>query len=309
MTNTSKPTTGTRKARNKIRRTREDWILDTFIYIGAFLIFLMCFYPFYLAIVLAFNDGQDALRGGIFFWPRVFTTENFAMFTLDPRWFIALRVTVARTVIGTILTTVFTCFVAYGLSDKTLVGRKVYMTMVIIAMYFSGGLIPYYALLRALGLLNTFQVFVIPGMFSIFFGLVSISFFQGIAQELPESARIDGAGEMTIFFRIILPISKPLMATIAIFTAVGHWNAWFDAAFFVHDRNLRTLGYQLMAVINQSVAFMTGDLPPEVAAMVNITPMSVQLAAMIIAVAPILVIYPFFQRYFISGLSLGAVKG
>jgi len=295
--------------RRKIRRTTEDWIVDIIVYAGALFIFCVTFYPFYLAIILAFNEGTDATRGGIYFWPRAFTLENFSMFLVDPRWLTALRITAMRTALGTCITTFFTCFVAYGLSDRELVGRKLYMSLIIFAMYFSGGIIPYYALLRSLGLINTFWVYIFPGALSIFYLLVSISFFQSIPKELAESARIDGAGEVSIFIKIILPISKPLLATIAIFTAVGHWNAWFDSAFFIFDRGLRTLGYQLMAIINQQLAFMTGNLPPEAAAMATVTAMSVQLAAMIVAVTPILIVYPFFQRYFVSGLSLGAVKG
>jgi putative aldouronate transport system permease protein len=291
------------------RRTREDWAVDIVVYILAAVIFIACFYPFYLSIVLAFNQGKDAQYGGIFFWPRVFTTENFAMFLQDPKWLAAVNVTLARTIAGTFITTLFTSFVAYGLAEKNLVGRKIYMSLIVFAMYFSGGIIPYYALLRQLHLTNSFLVYIIPGMLNMFYVLVSISFFQGIPSELAESARMDGAGEVRIFYRIILPLATPLLATIAIFTAVGHWNSWYDAAFFVQDKDLRTLGYQLMAIINQQLAIMTGNLPPEAAAASTVTTMSVQLAAMIVAVTPVLIVYPFFQRYFVSGLSLGAVKG
>jgi putative aldouronate transport system permease protein len=295
--------------RNRIRRTKEDWVIDIIVYTVSVLIFIACFYPFYLAIVLAFNEGKDANLGGIFFWPRKFTIENFKQMLIDPIWGKALLVTVLRTLLGTTLTTLFTTFVSYGLSDKTLVFRKVYMTMILIAMYFSGGIIPYFAVLRTLKLTNNFMVYIIPGMLSLFYVLVSISFFQSIPKELGESARIDGAGELRIFFGIIVPISKPLLATIAIFTAVGHWNSWFDSAFFVQDKNLRTMGYQLMSIINKSSANMTANLPPEALAAATTTTMSVQVAAMLVAVVPILVIYPFFQRYFVSGLTMGSVKG
>jgi putative aldouronate transport system permease protein len=297
------------RSAKRVRRTVEDRVVDIVVYLGAIFIFAVTFYPFYLSIILALNEGKDAARAGIFLFPRAFTLENFKMFLIDPKWVLSLQITIGRTILGTALTTIFTTFAAYGLSDRALVGRKLYMTLIIVAMYFSGGIIPYYALLRSLGLINTFLVYVIPGMMSIFYCLVSISFFQSIPHEMPESARIDGAGELTIFFRIILPVSKPLMATIAIFTAVGHWNSWFDSAFFIQDKNLRTLGYQLMAVINRSIAASMGNLPPEAAASITVTPMSIQLAAMIVAVLPILAVYPFFQRYFVSGLSLGSVKG
>ncbi len=294
---------------NKIRRTPEDRIVDTVVYAVAALVFLICFYPFYLSIVLAFNEGKDAAFGGIYFWPRAFTLENFTMLLRDAAWGRALFITASRTVLGTCLTTLFTTFVSYGLSERKLVGRKVYMTLIIFAMYFSGGIIPYYTLLRSLGLLNKFLVYIIPGMLSMFYVLVSISFFEDIPKELGESARIDGAGELAIFLRIIIPISKPLLATIAIFTAVGHWNAWYDSAFFVQRKELRTMGYQLMAIINKSNATMNSNMTPEALAAATSTTMSVQLAAMLVAVAPILVVYPFFQRYFISGLTIGSVKG
>jgi putative aldouronate transport system permease protein len=291
-----------------IRRTGEDWAVDITVHFLAVIILIACFYPFYLAIVLAFNEGKDAALGGIFFWPRKFTLENFTHLLEDPIWGKALLITLSRTVIGTVITTLFTAMVAYGLSDRTLVFRKIYMTMIIIAMYFSGGIIPYFAILRSLRLINNFLVYIIPGMLNLFYVLVSISFFQGIPNELGESARIDGAGEMKIFYKIILPVSLPLLATIAIFTAVGHWNSWFDAAFFTQNKDLRTMGYQLMAIINKSNTAMSANVQPEALAAMQTTTMSVQVAAMLVAVLPILVVYPFFQRYFISGLTLGSVK-
>jgi putative aldouronate transport system permease protein len=295
-------------AARHIRRTGEDWAVDITVYILAALIFVCSFYPFYLAAVLAFNEGKDATLGGIFFWPRKFTIENFKRLLEDPVWGKALTITILRTVAGTVATTLFTGIVAYGLSYRELVGRKLYMIMIIVAMYFSGGIIPYFAVLRSIHLINNFLVYIIPGMLNLFFVLVSITFFQDIPRELGESARIDGAGEMQIFTRIILPVSKPLLATVAIFTAVGHWNAWFDVAFFVQDKNLHTLGYQLMVVVNRSSSNMSAHIAAEVAGISQTTSMSVQVAAMLVATLPILVIYPFFQRYFISGLTLGAVK-
>ena len=182
--------------------------------------------------------------------------------------------------------------------------------MLIIAMYFSGGIIPYYMVLRTLHLINTFWVYIIPSMLNIFYCMVAISSFQAIPKELAESARMDGAGEMRIFFRIMLPISKPLLATIAIFTAVGQWNSWYDCAFFTQDKSLRTMGYLLMTVINKnSLGAQTMDAYAASATVNTVTTLSVQLAVMIVAVAPILVVYPFFQRYIVSGMTIGAVKG
>lgn len=291
-------------------RTAEDRLVDGFVYICITFVFLVTFYPFFLSIVLAFNEGKDATYGGIYFWPRKFTTDNFGELLRDTAWGRAMLVTVSRTVLGMALTVFVTSLVAYGLSHKNLVGRKLYMTLFIFAMYFSGGVIPYYMVLRSLGLINRFLVYIIPGALNMFFVLVSISFFQEIPAEVAESARLDGAQEITIFTRIILPIAKPLLATIAIFTAVGHWNSWYDTAFFTQDKALRTMAYQLMSVINKSsLANAASDTYSSTLQAETITNTSVQLAAMIVAVAPILLVYPFFQRYFISGLTIGSVKG
>ncbi len=300
-----------RSPRNKIRRTTEDKVVDTVVILICVLVFVMTFYPFWLSIVLAFNEGKDATYGGIYFWPRRFTLDNFQKMFSDVAWIKSLGVSVGRTVAGTALTVFMTTFVSYGLSHKNLVGRKVYMTLFIVAMYLSGGVIPYYMVLRQLHLINTFWVYIIPGMLSLFYVMVSISFFQDIPPELGESARLDGASELQIFLKIILPISLPLLATIAIFTAVGHWNSWYDTAFFTRDKELRTMAYQLMAVINKSSLGQNSNMDAYAASLANetVTNMSVQLAAMIVAVAPILVVYPFFQRYFVSGLTIGSVKG
>jgi len=292
------------------RRTFEDIVLDTIIYLSLIIIFIVTFYPFYLSLILSLNEGMDATRGGIYFWPRKFTLDNYKRFFSDSRWLNAFFITTIRTITGTILTVFVTSMVAYALSFRRLVGRKVYITIIIISMYFSGGIIPYYVILRTFKLLDTFWVYIIPGCLNLFFVLVAISFFQGIPEELHESALIDGANDIRVLVSIVFPLSTPLLATIAIFTAVGHWNAWFDSAFFIKSNNLRTLGYMMISVINKA-NLPTGASAANLQSVGNITTtaMSVQLAAMIIAVAPILVIYPFLQRYFVAGLTIGSVKG
>ena len=176
-------------------------------------------------------------------------------------------------------------------------------------MYFSGGLIPYYITLRNVGLLNNFLVYIIPSAFNLFFTLISISFFAAIPGELRESAMLDGASDIKILLRIIMPISTPLLATMAIFVAVAQWNAWFDSAFFVRQEELRTLGYRLMEVINQASVPMGQESVDRAATTARVTPLSIRTAAMMVAVFPILCIYPFLQRYFITGLTIGSVKG
>jgi putative aldouronate transport system permease protein len=181
-----------------------------------------------------------------------------------------------------------------------------YFTIVIIAMYFSGGLIPYYVVLRSLHLLNTFLVYVIPTMLSTFFLLIAVSFFREIPSELRESAHIDGAGELSIFVRIILPVSKPLIATMSLFMGVGQWNSWVDSAYFVQNENLRTLTYRMIEMINKN------EIPRDSVAFASqvssVTGYSLQVTALVVSIAPILCVYPFLQKYFVQGIMLGSVK-
>jgi putative aldouronate transport system permease protein len=293
--------------RTFFRRSLQDIIVDLFCYLMCILVLITTFYPFYYVLIISFNDGADAVRGGIYFWPRVFTLDNYKSFLSDDKWIQAMGITTARTVIGTILSVIFTCLVAYSLSFKRLIGRKVYMGLVVFCMYFSGGIIPYYVTLRFLHLINTFWVYIIPGMLNLFFVIIAISFFQEIPSDLRESAMLDGASDLRIFAKIILPVSMPLVATMALFHGVAHWNSWYDAAFFVQNKQLRTLGYVLMEVINKSQV-KSSDAAAAAGAM-KVTTLSIQMAAMVIAIGPIVAVYPFLQKYFVKGMMVGAVKG
>ncbi|MBA2937224.1 carbohydrate ABC transporter permease [Paenibacillus sp. CGMCC 1.16610] len=282
--------------------------MDSFIYAILFIIMLTMFYPFYYVLIASFNKGSDSLLGGVYLWPRSFTLENYRMFMEDPKWFRAFLVTIARTLLGTALGLLLTSLVAYGLSHRDLLFSKVYFTVIIFAMYFSGGLIPYYVVLRSIGLLNSFGVYIIPSMLSTFFLLIAISFFREIPGELKESAHIDGAGEFVIFFRIILPVSTPLLATMGLFMGVGQWNSWLDSAYFVQSENIRTLAFRMMEVINKSNAPMDAIAAAN-SASAGVTSFSLQVTAMIVSIVPIICVYPFLQKYFVSGIMLGSVKG
>ncbi len=297
--------------RNAIKRTTEDKVLDTFTLIFVTLVLLVTVYPFYYVIVISLNDGLDALRGGIYLWPRQFTFGNYVQFLSDAKWISAIGITVAKTLFGTLLTVLFTCLVAYGLSHEGLMFKKTYSVILLFCMYFSGGLIPYYLVLKAYGMLNRFWVYIIPTMFSTYYCILAISFFREIPGELKESARLDGANELTIFVRIILPLSKALLATLGLFAAVSQWNSWTDTAFFAPgNKELRTLAFLMRDVIVRNQVDTTSRQALMQAAKHNmVTAASVQMAAMIIAVLPIMCVYPFLQKYFVKGIMLGAVKG
>lgn len=288
-----------------IRRTAEDYFVDILSVVVCALVLIVTLYPFWYVLVLSFNEGIDASMGGIYFWPRKFTLDNYRNFVSDPKWVMGFGVSVARTVIGSAIGVVCTTLFAYGLSFRDLVNRKLYMTILIISMYFSGGIIPYYTVLSELRLINTFWVYVIPGAINTFFVMVAMSFFNDIPPALRESAIIDGASELKVFWRIVLPISKPFLATLVLFVGVGHWNNWYDSAFFIRSKNLRTLSYLMMEVINKS---KISAVSASFGATTTTTSMSVQTAAMVIAILPIVCIYPFLQKHFVKGIMIGSVK-
>lgn len=297
--------------KNHIRKTGEDRAVDFVVLLVTFLLLVITIYPFWYVIVLSFNDGVDALRGGIYLWPRKFTLANYQQFLTDEKWMNAIFVSVAKTLAGTGLTVLFTCLVAYGLSTERLMFRKFYSVILLICMYFSGGLIPYYLTLRSYGLLNSFLVYIIPTMFSTYYCMLAMSFFREIPAALKESARLDGAGELTIYVRIILPLSKPLLATLGLFAAVSQWNAWSDTAFYAPSNPaLRSLAFLMRGVIVQNQVDTSSRAAMMHAAQYSsVTATSVQMAAMIIAVLPIMLVYPFLQKHFVKGIMLGAVKG
>ena len=290
------------------RKTFEDRCFDTFIMVVLVLIVFITLYPFYYILVITFNSGTDTTLGGMYVWPRDFTFGNYIYFLKDPKWLSALGMSLIRTVVGTALGVLFTAMVAYGLARRDLLFRKSYFFIIVFAMNFSGGLIAYYIVLKSLGLINTFGVYVIPGMLNLFFLLIAISFFNEIPEELGESARMDGASELRIFARIILPVSMPLIATMSLFIGSGHWNAWLDSAYFVQNEALRTLTYRMMQVINQSMV-PTGDAASAAMSRSKVTPFSIQATAMVVSIIPILGVYPFLQKHFVSGMMLGSVKG
>jgi putative aldouronate transport system permease protein len=290
------------------RRTAEDRIISLTVGIIMSVVFLVTVYPFWYSLVLSFNEGTDALRGGIYFWPRIFTLDNYnAVFGID-YVYTAFLVTVARTLLGTVLAVMFTGLFAFACSHARLMFRKFYITAMIIVMYFSGGLVPYYMLLRSLKLMDSFWVYIIPNLFSAFNAILMINFFKEIPDSLEEAARIDGANELVVFFRIIVPVSMPLLATMALYSGVWHWNSWTDAAFFVTNKNLKTLGYVLITLINQTEAAAQTVFGKINQSEVTYTSLTLRPAAMVICVVPIVMVYPFLQKNFVKGIMLGSVK-
>ncbi|MDW7656303.1 MAG: carbohydrate ABC transporter permease [Bacillota bacterium] len=268
-------------------------------------------YPFWYCLILSFNDGIDALKGPLYFLPRKISLENYEFVLNSPYILTALRNSVLRAVLGSVLSCAFTGLVAYGLSKREIFGRKAYMIYFTITMYFSGGMIPSYLLIKNLGLLDNFLVYIIPTMFGIFNAILFIAYYDSIPKELEESAFIDGAGVINIFFRIIFPTSLPIFATIALFTIVSQWNSYFDTLIYTSSDSLVTMQAVMSRMIAMAEAAneMNSKLAAGSTAVYAISPVTVRVATLIVTAFPITVVYPFLQKYFVKGIMLGAVKG
>ena len=248
------------------------------------------------------------MKGGVYLWPRKFTLGNYKLFLEDGDWRHAFLVSLARTLVGTAMRVGFTSMFSYALSRNNLMFKKGYRFLVVFTMYFSGGLIPFYVLLRNLGLLNSFWVYVIPGMVDAFFVMTGINFFAAIPESMIEAAKIDGAREIKVLTRVVLPVSKPFLATLALFSAVGQWNSWLDSAYYVRDAKLHTLAYKMMTVINQNIATANTEAAGQLSQANTQTSFTVQATAMAVSMLPIMCVYPFLQKYFVQGMMIGAVK-
>lgn len=207
-----------------MRKNWGDQAMMVFIYVFLITLAFLTFYPFWNSLVISFNSGRDTVTGGITFWPREFTLENYQIVFQDQRLMNAFFISVLRTVIGTFSSIMLTAMAAYGMSKRELIGRKYITIFFILTMFFSGGLIPTFLVVRSLGLMDSFWVMIIPGLISVWNMIIFRTFFQQLPKGLEDSAKIDGCGYWGTFFRIILPLSGPVIATLSLFTAVGHWN-------------------------------------------------------------------------------------
>ncbi len=296
--------------RNRIRETAGERVFNVFNITLMLLISFLALYPIWYVFVNSFNEANDAMLGRIYWWPRVFSLENYKAVFRDSTVFQAYTITILRTFFGTIFSVLFTALVSYALSKPYLMLRKLYLTIGTITLFFGGGLIPYFLVLRSLGLLNNFLVYIIPALFSFFNLLIFMSFFRELPAALEESARIDGAGDFRIFFKIIFPLSMPVIATVALFNGVYHWNDYFSGVMYMTTRtDLEPIQTYLYRVIAQSSANdIRSAAGAEVVTKNLTTSTAIKLATMVITTVPIVCVYPFLQKYFIKGMLLGAIK-
>lgn len=293
----------------KIKSTTSDKVFTVFNTIIMVLFVVITLYPVLNTLAVAFNDGTDALRGGIHIWPRMWTLNNFTTVLQKENLLTGAKISVLRTVLGTLLSLFLNAVLAFIISRKEFVFQRSLSLFWVITMYVNGGLIPVFLLYKALGLTNSFWVYVIPGAISCYNMLVIRTYMNNsIPNSLVESAQIDGAGYTTIFVKIISPLCKPVYATVALFSAVGQWNSWFDAMLYnrMSDK-YTTLQYELMKLLS-SVTNQGTSAEAMKNAAGAVTPTSVRAAATILTMLPIVCLYPFLQKYFVQGLTLGSVK-
>lgn len=303
-----------RRRKKNYRLSMGDRVFDVCNYIFLTLLMVVTLYPFINTIAVSFNNATDSLRGGIYLWPREWTLYNYEFVFKEATIFHAAWISILRTVIGTIATVFCSAMVAYTISRPDYVLRKFVTITFVLTMYINGGLIPTFLLIRDLGLINSFWVYIWPGLIGVFNLIIIRSFIEGLPDGILEASKIDGAGDYRTFFNIVLPLSTPVLATVALFSGVFQWNSWFDV-FLYNSSNidLSTLQYELQKILqnsNASSTTATSAFANAANAGANtVTPFATRATMTIVASAPIIMVYPFLQKYFVKGMTVGGVKG
>ena len=296
----------------KERRIKQDWLFPLVNTIFLILLMFITLYPVINTVAYSFNDGIDALRGNIGLWPRKFSLESYKSILSDKSVFMAAWISASKTVLITLLNLFWTSMLAYALSRKEFVFRKLFTVIMVLTMYVNAGLIPNYLLIsKTLNLRNTYLVYIIPSMFSCFNMIVIRTYISNLPDALIESARIDGAGDFRIFWQIIFPLCKPVLATVALFVAVGSWNSWFDTYLYNgQKKDLYSLQYilKMKLATTQQSANAAKTTAEAIAPPGPPTPITIRCAITVIAAVPIIIVYPFLQKYFVTGIALGSVK-
>ena len=268
-------------------------------------------YPFYYIFINTISNNKLSEQGGVIWYPKGIHLQNYIDAFKIPGLGQAALVSVSRTVIGTALTVIVAVFLGYMFTRETLFKRRFWYRFVIVTMYFNAGIIPWYLTMMNLGLTNNFWGYVLPVIVSPFYIILTKTYIESTPKEIQEAADVDGAGVLTIFFRIMLPICKPILSTIAIFSAVGHWNSFQDTLLLMTQEKYYTLQFILYRYLQSSQSLSSIiNATAGSAVMANIqTQTSIRMTVTIIVALPIIMVYPFFQRFFVKGIMIGAVKG
>lgn len=302
-------------AKTKIKMSVGDRILEIICYIIFGIAAFLCLYPFYYVIINTISANDVSARGDVLFYPIGFHLHNYtSAFRIDGLpW--AFMISLGRTVIGTVCTVSASAWLGFMFTQQKMFLRKFWYRLVVATMYFNAGIIPWYLVMKQMGLTNNFMGYIWPAVVSPFNLILTKTFVESVPKELQEAAEIDGAGIFTVFFKVITPVIKPIMATVAIFSAVGQWNAFQDTLLLVTDQKLYPLQFVLYQYLNQASSLAslaqsnTSTSSLAAAAATTQTTTSVRMTITVIVVIPIMLVYPIFQKYFVKGIMIGAVKG
>ena len=301
--------------RNKMHRTAGDYVISIITYFVYAIFAFVCVYPFYYIIINSISANNLSEKGRVIFYPMEIHFTNYFNLSRIPGLGNAALVSIGRTVIGTILTVIIAAFLGYMFTRKTLWKRKFWYRFVVATMYFNAGVIPWYLTMRLLGLTNNFWGYIFPTIVQPFYIILCKTYCESVPEALQDAAEIDGAGTLRVFFSIMLPVIKPILATIAIFAAVNQWNSFQDTLLLMTDEKLFTLQFQLYQYINKASSLKalvnTNASASSMAAILaqSATATSIRMTVTVVVVLPVMMIYPFFQRFFTKGIMIGAVKG
>lgn len=292
-----------KKTFHRIRDTYDAPVILSYVVMTLFA--FICIFPFYYIIVVSISDPVNIREGLMIFWPKGLSFEAYRVTFGHARFYGAFRTSVLRTVVGTALGVSISSALAYSVSRPYLRGHRFFLVFLVFTMLFNGGIIPTYLVVRYTGIIDTFWALVLPNMLNTFNVIMLVNFFRAIPGELEESAKIDGANDLIIFLRLMIPVAMPAIATITLFVAVYHWNALMDGILYINTPAKKPLQVYLNDIV---VAGQTEDLFGDSANKWMPT-MSLKSATIIASTLPILIVYPFLQRYFVKGIMVGSVKG
>jgi len=303
------------EVKNKIRISAGDRTVEIVCYIIFSIAAFLCLYPFYYIIINTISANDISARGDVIFWPKGFHLHNYvSAFRIDGL-LQAFKISLMRTVLGTALTVFASAFLGFMFTQEKMWMRKFWYRLIVATMYFNAGIIPWFLVMKTMHLTNNFWGYILPAIVSPFNLILTKTFVESVPKELQEAAEMDGAGILTVFFKTIIPVIKPIMATVAIFSAVSQWNAFQDTLLLMTDTKLYPLQFVLYQYLNQASSLAslaqsnTSTSSLAAAAATTQTTTSVRMTITVIVVLPIMLVYPIFQKYFVKGIMIGAVKG
>jgi len=298
-----------------MKKSTGERIFDTYLYVSMFFLAMIWIYPFIYISAISLNEAADSAMGGIYFFPRKFSLDSYKIIFLSGELFSAFNMSVARTVLGAVVSLICSSMFAYTFTRNDFIIYKQLKFIFFLAMFIGGGaLIPTYMLYRSLHILNKFWVYILPAMLNLWHVVLFRTFYMQLPKGLEEVAYIDGANELQVYLKVMLPLSLPMIATVGLFNAVGQWNSWRDTLFFANREELKTLQFRMMEIllrtqstqmIREAAKYIGGRAQTAQTA----DPQSVRMAITMVTTIPIILVYPFLQKYFIKGMLIGSMKG